>query len=98
MMRILCAGVTRANTVASPSTASSLSSSHASRAAPVLTGADLDAWDDDKLDAVLGEATVFARVTPAHKMRIIRAYQRIGRTVAMTGDGANDAPAIRSEE
>ena len=63
--------------------------------ARVLTGADLDAWDDDELDATLGEATVFARVTPAHKMRIIRAYQRNGRTVAMTGDGANDAPAIR---
>jgi cation-transporting ATPase I len=63
--------------------------------ARVLTGTDLDAWDDDELDATLGEATVFARVTPAHKMRIIRAYQRNGRTVAMTGDGANDAPAIR---
>ncbi|MHB1987296.1 MAG: HAD-IC family P-type ATPase [Acidimicrobiales bacterium] len=62
---------------------------------PVLTGADLDSWSDGELDAALGEATVFARVTPAHKMRIVRAYQRIGRIVAMTGDGANDAPAIR---
>ncbi len=63
--------------------------------APVLTGAALDSWADEELDAALPEATVFARVTPAQKMRIIRAYQRIGRTVAMTGDGANDAPAIR---
>jgi cation-transporting ATPase I len=63
--------------------------------APVLTGADLDAWSDSELDAALRDATVFARVTPAHKMRIVRAYQRTGRTVAMTGDGANDAPAIR---
>jgi cation-transporting ATPase I len=79
-----------------PSTAAAIAEElHILNGAPVLTGADLDAWDDDKLDAVLGEATVFARVTPAHKMRIIRAYQRIGRTVAMTGDGANDAPAIR---
>jgi len=63
--------------------------------APVVTGADLEAWGDDELDAALATATVFARVTPAHKVRIVRAYQRIGRTVAMTGDGANDAPAIR---
>jgi cation-transporting ATPase I len=62
---------------------------------PVLTGADLDAWSDSELDAALRDATVFARVTPAHKMRIVRAYQRTGRTVAMTGDGANDAAAIR---
>ena len=79
-----------------PSTAAAIAEElHILNGAPVLTGADLDAWDDDELDAMLGEATVFARVTPAHKMRIIRAYQRIGRTVAMTGDGANDAPAIR---
>jgi len=63
--------------------------------AQVLTGADLDAWNDGELDGGLRGATVFARVTPAHKMRIVRAYQRTGRTVAMTGDGANDAPAIR---
>lgn len=63
--------------------------------ASVVTGMDLDAWSDSELDAALAEATVFARVTPAHKVRIVRAYQRAGRTVAMTGDGANDAPAIR---
>ena len=63
--------------------------------ASVLTGDDLDAWNDEELDTALRTATVFARVTPAHKMRIVRAYQRTGRTVAMTGDGANDAPAIR---
>jgi len=68
-----------------PSTAAAIAEElHILNGAPVLTGADLDAWADDELDAVLGEATVFARVTPAHKMRIIRAYQRIGRTVAMT--------------
>ncbi len=63
--------------------------------AAVVTGAALDSWDDAKLDATVAGVTVFARVTPAHKMRIVRAYQRIGRIVAMTGDGANDAPAIR---
>jgi magnesium-transporting ATPase (P-type) len=63
--------------------------------AAVVTGAALDCWDDATLDATLAGVTVFARVTPAQKMRIVRAYQRIGRTVAMTGDGANDAPAIR---
>jgi cation-transporting ATPase I len=61
----------------------------------VVTGPALDTWDDSMLDAALADAAVFARVTPAHKMRIIRGYQRSGRTVAMTGDGANDAPAIR---
>jgi phosphoserine phosphatase/copper chaperone CopZ len=79
-----------------PSTAAAIAKElHILNGAPVLTEADLDGWDDDRLDATLAEATVFARVTPAHKMRIIRACQRIGRTVAMTGDGANDAPAIR---
>ena len=63
--------------------------------AAVVTGAQLDSWDEQALDAAVATATVFARVTPAHKVRIVRAYQRIGRTVAMTGDGANDAPAIR---
>ncbi len=61
----------------------------------VLTGPELDALGDAALDEVLPSVSVFARVTPTHKVRIVRAYQRIGRIVAMTGDGANDAPAIR---
>jgi cation-transporting P-type ATPase I len=62
---------------------------------PSLTGADLDEMDDDELAERLPGVSVFARVTPAHKVRIVRALQRSGVVVAMTGDGANDAPAIR---
>jgi magnesium-transporting ATPase (P-type) len=61
----------------------------------VVTGAELDALDDHALDALLPEVAVVARGTPAHKVRVIEGYQRLGKTVAMTGDGANDAPAIR---
>ena len=61
----------------------------------VLTGPELETMADAELDAALRETAVFARVTPTHKVRIVGAYQRVGRVVAMTGDGANDAPAIR---
>jgi cation-transporting ATPase I len=61
----------------------------------VITGPELDDLDDAALDRVLPEVTVVARGTPAHKVRVVQAFQRIKRTVAMTGDGANDAPAIR---
>lgn len=61
----------------------------------VFTGAELESLDDDELDAAIGEVRVFARVTPLQKVRIVASYQRIGRSVAMTGDGANDAAAIR---
>jgi cation-transporting ATPase I len=61
----------------------------------VVTGVDLDEMDDDELDAQLDDVRVFARVTPSHKVRIVEAYRRQGHVVAMTGDGANDAPAIR---
>ncbi|KOX14509.1 haloacid dehalogenase [Saccharothrix sp. NRRL B-16348] len=61
----------------------------------VVTGARLDELGDDELDALLPTVDVIARCTPAQKVRIIEAYQRLGRVVAMTGDGANDAPAIR---
>ena len=61
----------------------------------VITGSELGQLEDDQLDALLPDVSVFARVTPADKVRIVAAFQRIGRSVAMTGDGANDAPAIR---
>ncbi|MFG1678477.1 HAD-IC family P-type ATPase [Micromonospora sp. NPDC049282] len=61
----------------------------------VVTATDLDRLDDTALAERLMATDVVARCTPAHKVRIIQALQRHGRTVAMTGDGANDAPAIR---
>jgi cation-transporting ATPase I len=61
----------------------------------VVTGPELDSLDDGQLDALLPGVSVFARVTPAHKLRIVGSYQRRGHRVAMTGDGSNDAPAIR---
>jgi cation-transporting P-type ATPase I len=61
----------------------------------VLTGQELEALTDDELDAVIGDVSVFARVTPLQKVRIVASHQRCGRAVAMTGDGANDAAAIR---
>ena len=61
----------------------------------IITGPDLDELGDEELADALGSAVVFARVTPAHKVRIVEGFQRRGRVVAMTGDGANDAPAIR---
>jgi len=61
----------------------------------VVTGADLDRLDDAALPQALADATVIARCTPDHKVRVVRAFQAAGRVVAMTGDGANDAAAIR---
>ncbi|HEY6556648.1 MAG TPA: HAD-IC family P-type ATPase [Polyangiaceae bacterium] len=61
----------------------------------VLTGSELTAMADDELDRRIQQIAVFARVTPSQKVRVVRALQRAGRVVAMVGDGANDAPAIR---
>ncbi len=61
----------------------------------LITGPELDAMADEALDARIGSVRVFARVTPVQKVRIVQALRRAGRVVAMTGDGANDAPAIR---
>ncbi|HEY5958601.1 MAG TPA: HAD-IC family P-type ATPase [Polyangiaceae bacterium] len=60
-----------------------------------LTGAQLLAMTDDELDNCLDDVQIFARVTPSQKARIVRSLQRKGHVVAMVGDGANDAPAIR---
>lgn len=61
----------------------------------VLTGKQLDEISDDDLVAQIEETDVFARVSPEHKMRIVDALQANGEVVAMTGDGVNDAPAIK---
>ncbi|WP_044572958.1 HAD-IC family P-type ATPase [Saccharopolyspora spinosa] len=61
----------------------------------VMTGTELDTLDGDQLAAEVTTVAVFARVSPAQKARIVDALQRNDRVVAVTGDGANDAPAIR---
>ena len=61
----------------------------------VLTGNELERMSDDELAADIEHVSVFARVTPGQKVRIVRAFQSGGRAVGMTGDGANDARAIR---
>jgi len=60
-----------------------------------MTGAQLDAVSDEELKNVIEETDVFARVSPEHKMRIVDALQANDEIVAMTGDGVNDAPAIK---
>ena len=64
----------------------------------VLTGAQLDEIDDRQLIKEVEETDVFARVSPEHKMRIVNALQANGEVVAMTGDGVNDAPAIKQAD
>src|SRR5690606_20112958 len=66
--------------------------------ARAVTGPELSAMDDDELRAVTREAAVYARVSPEHKLRIVDALQADGNVVAMTGDGVNDAPALKSAD
>ncbi len=63
-----------------------------------ISGPELDRLDDEGLTAVVANVSVFARVTPEHKMRIIGALQQLGEVVAMTGDGVNDAPALKAAD
>ncbi len=60
----------------------------------ILTGADLDKMTAEELSQILPKTTVFARVTPEHKMKIIEGYRKRGEIIAMTGDGVNDAPSL----
>ncbi len=60
-----------------------------------LSGAELDALDDEALAERIGPTAVFARVTPEHKVRLVHALKARGHVVAMTGDGVNDAPALK---
>ena len=64
----------------------------------VLTGADVDRMSDDVLKSEIEQVDVFARVSPEHKMRIVNALQANDEVVAMTGDGVNDAPALKTAD
>lgn len=60
-----------------------------------LTGRDIEALDDDALRDKVMQVNVFARASPEHKLRLVKALQRLGQVTAMTGDGVNDAPALK---
>jgi P-type Ca2+ transporter type 2C len=64
----------------------------------VLTGAELDQMDENKLAKIAGNVSVYARVSPKHKLMIVRVLKSMGHIVAMTGDGVNDAPAIKEAD
>jgi Ca2+-transporting ATPase len=63
-----------------------------------LNGQQLSAMSDEELDEVVDQVYVYARVSPEHKLRIVKSLQRRGHVVAMTGDGVNDAPAIKAAD
>lgn len=63
-----------------------------------LAGADLDKLSDTELNNQIQQVSIFARVRPEHKLRIVRAFQANGMVVGMTGDGVNDAPALRAAD
>ncbi len=64
----------------------------------IITGAELDEMNDVKLKSLLDRETIFARMAPEHKLRLVSAYQGRGDVVAVTGDGVNDAPALRKAD
>ncbi len=66
--------------------------------APVLTGREVEEFDDDTLREHVAEVSVFARVEPDHKLRIVEAARRPGEVIAVTGDGVNDAPALKNAD
>lgn len=64
----------------------------------VLTGGDLDRMTESELAGVINRVDIFARVSPHHKLMVVRAFRRLGAVVAMTGDGVNDAPAVKEAD
>lgn len=64
----------------------------------VINGAQLDEMSDDQFNQEVSDISVYARVAPEHKVRIVKAWQKQGKVVAMTGDGVNDAPALKTAD
>lgn len=64
----------------------------------IITGGELEAMDESQLMAALEHETIFARMAPEHKMRLVDAFQKRGEVVAVVGDGVNDAPALRKAD
>jgi calcium-translocating P-type ATPase len=81
-----------------PRTAAAIGSALGLADGPAVTGSELDALDDDELRDCTRERDVYARVSPEHKLRLVRALRADGAVVAMTGDGVNDAPALRQAD
>ena len=81
-----------------PKTAAAIAAEVGIPPAPLLEGRDLDARSDEDLRVVVGEVSVFARATPEHKYRLVKALQENGEVVAVTGDGVNDSLALKGAD
>jgi ATPase, P-type (transporting), HAD superfamily, subfamily IC len=64
----------------------------------IITGEELDQMSEEELREKVRDVSIFSRVIPQHKMRIVKAFQANGEIVAMTGDGVNDAPALKHSD
>ncbi len=81
-----------------PKTAAAIAARLGLGSGPVVTGQQLDEMDEQALFEVVRRVRIFARVSPRHKLRIVRALKSQGHVVAMTGDGVNDAPAVKEAD
>lgn len=81
-----------------PATACAIAKKLGIDASQTVTGAELEEMRDEKLLETVKTCCVYARVSPAHKMRIVTAFRRLGLVTAMTGDGVNDAPALKAAD
>jgi Mg2+-importing ATPase len=81
-----------------PSVAAAVCADVGAAAGRIVTGSQIDACDDDRLRALVLETSVFARTTPAQKVRVVAALRAAGRVTGFLGDGVNDAPALRAAD